>query len=237
MAVVANHATIAIPIQAADRDLARRPARPRSADAPGRLRSVSVPRQPLDVGVGHGVDLGTAGPGACFARACGGAGRSHVGNRRLAGAAPAVLSLVVTGSQDQVRVSVIIPTRNEALESIGRVLADLPADLVTRFLVVDSNSTDGTPEIAAKMGARRPPRTASRIRSRLSDRPRSRELLLTLSYSSTATTAIGRLSFHFCSHPSPTAAPTSRWVRDWRHRALPERCLGTPPSATVWPRA
>lgn len=51
------------------------------------------------------------------------------------------------------RVSVIIPTHNEA-ESIGRVLADLPAALVTEILVVDSNSTDGTPEIAAKMGAR-----------------------------------------------------------------------------------
>jgi glycosyltransferase involved in cell wall biosynthesis len=56
-------------------------------------------------------------------------------------------------SQDQVRVSVIIPTHNEA-QSIGRVLADLPADLVTEILVVDSNSTDGTPEIASKMGAR-----------------------------------------------------------------------------------
>jgi glycosyltransferase involved in cell wall biosynthesis len=52
-----------------------------------------------------------------------------------------------------VRVSVIIPTRNEA-SAISRVLADLPADLVTEVLVVDSNSTDGTPEIAAKMGAR-----------------------------------------------------------------------------------
>jgi glycosyltransferase involved in cell wall biosynthesis len=50
-------------------------------------------------------------------------------------------------------VSVIIPTRNEA-SAISRVLADLPADLVTEVLVVDSNSTDGTPEIAAKMGAR-----------------------------------------------------------------------------------
>ena len=54
---------------------------------------------------------------------------------------------------DQVRVSVVIPTHNEA-QSIGRVLADLPANLVTEVLVVDSNSTDGTPEIAAKMGAR-----------------------------------------------------------------------------------
>ena len=51
------------------------------------------------------------------------------------------------------RVSVVIPTYNEA-QSIGRVLADLPGDIVTEVLVVDSNSTDGTPEIAAKMGAR-----------------------------------------------------------------------------------
>jgi glycosyltransferase involved in cell wall biosynthesis len=52
-----------------------------------------------------------------------------------------------------VRVSVIIPTHNEA-QAIGRVLADLPADLVTEILVVDSNSTDGTAEIAERMGAR-----------------------------------------------------------------------------------
>ena len=51
------------------------------------------------------------------------------------------------------RVSVIIPTHNEA-QSIGRVLADLPSDIVTEVLVVDSDSTDGTSEIAAKMGAR-----------------------------------------------------------------------------------
>lgn len=51
------------------------------------------------------------------------------------------------------RVSVIIPTHNEA-QAIGRVLADLPLDLITEVLVVDSNSTDGTPEIAGKMGAR-----------------------------------------------------------------------------------
>jgi glycosyltransferase involved in cell wall biosynthesis len=50
-------------------------------------------------------------------------------------------------------VSVIIPTRNEA-SAIRRVLADLPAELVTEVLVVDCNSTDGTPEIAANMGAR-----------------------------------------------------------------------------------
>jgi glycosyltransferase involved in cell wall biosynthesis len=50
------------------------------------------------------------------------------------------------------RVSVVIPTHNEA-EAIGRVLADLPANLVTEVIVVDSNSTDGTPDLARKMGA------------------------------------------------------------------------------------
>lgn len=50
------------------------------------------------------------------------------------------------------RVSVIIPTHNEA-QAIGRVLADLPSDLVTEIIVVDSNSTDGTPDIARSMGA------------------------------------------------------------------------------------
>src|SRR5205085_11538299 len=56
-------------------------------------------------------------------------------------------------SSAPVRVSVIIPTHNEAL-SIERVLADLPPDLTTEVIVVDSNSSDGTPELAAKMGAR-----------------------------------------------------------------------------------
>jgi glycosyltransferase involved in cell wall biosynthesis len=51
------------------------------------------------------------------------------------------------------RVSVIIPTRNEAL-ALRYVLADLPASLVSEVIVVDSDSTDGTPEIAAQMGAR-----------------------------------------------------------------------------------
>jgi len=48
---------------------------------------------------------------------------------------------------------VVIPTHNEA-QAIGRVLADLPRDLVTEVIVVDSNSTDGTPHLAEAMGAR-----------------------------------------------------------------------------------
>lgn len=60
---------------------------------------------------------------------------------------------MVVISKSALRVSVIIPTHNEA-QAIGRVLADLPSDLVTEVIVVDSNSSDGTAEIARKMGAR-----------------------------------------------------------------------------------
>jgi glycosyltransferase involved in cell wall biosynthesis len=56
-------------------------------------------------------------------------------------------------SESCVRVSVIIPTHNEA-QAIRRVLGDLPSEFVSEVIVVDSNSTDGTPEIAAEMGAR-----------------------------------------------------------------------------------
>jgi len=52
-----------------------------------------------------------------------------------------------------VRVSVVIPAFNEAA-SIGRVLADIPRGDVAEVLVVDGGSADGTPEIAARAGAR-----------------------------------------------------------------------------------
>jgi glycosyltransferase involved in cell wall biosynthesis len=63
----------------------------------------------------------------------------------------AIFAVVV--NHDHVRVSVIIPTHNEA-QAIERVLADIPPHLTTEVIVVDSNSNDGTPEIAARMGAR-----------------------------------------------------------------------------------
>jgi glycosyltransferase involved in cell wall biosynthesis len=51
------------------------------------------------------------------------------------------------------RISVVIPTRNEA-GSIGRVLDDIPRPLVTDVVVIDASSTDGTPAIAEAHGAR-----------------------------------------------------------------------------------
>jgi len=60
---------------------------------------------------------------------------------------------VVVTSRSLVRVSVIIPTHNEA-QAIGRVLGDLPFEIVHEVIVVDSNSTDGTPDLARNMGAR-----------------------------------------------------------------------------------
>jgi len=51
-----------------------------------------------------------------------------------------------------VRVSVVIPTYNEA-RSIARVLADIPRT-VEEVLVVDSDSSDGTAAIAGEMGAK-----------------------------------------------------------------------------------
>ncbi|MGH9315349.1 MAG: glycosyltransferase family 2 protein [Vicinamibacterales bacterium] len=51
------------------------------------------------------------------------------------------------------RVSVVIPTYNEE-EAIGRVLADLAAVRVEEIIVVDSDSTDRTRDVAAAAGAR-----------------------------------------------------------------------------------
>lgn len=51
------------------------------------------------------------------------------------------------------RIAVIVPTRNEA-GSISHVLNDIPRPPVTDVVVVDANSTDGTPALAEACGAR-----------------------------------------------------------------------------------
>src|SRR5436305_3538950 len=50
-------------------------------------------------------------------------------------------------------ISIIIPALNEA-ESIGRVVAQMPWDLIAECIVVDNGSTDATASIAARSGAR-----------------------------------------------------------------------------------
>lgn len=49
-------------------------------------------------------------------------------------------------------IDVVIPAYNEQ-DSIGKVVADLPKDLVREIVVVSNNSTDNTEEVAKKAGA------------------------------------------------------------------------------------
>lgn len=51
------------------------------------------------------------------------------------------------------KVSLIIPTKNEA-NSIERTLSEVPKGFVDEILVVDGNSTDGTPAIVKRLGCR-----------------------------------------------------------------------------------
>ena len=69
MGLAASHAAMAAPMQAMTEISLGDPARHRSAYPTGRICGLSVSRQPLDFGVGHLVDLGTAGSGARIARA------------------------------------------------------------------------------------------------------------------------------------------------------------------------
>ena len=93
------------------------------------------------------------------------------------------------------RVSVIIPTHNEA-QAIERVLADIPPDLATEVIVVDSNSNDATPEIAASLGARVFRSPAADMGERVSP-AWPRRILRTWLCSWMATTATGPPSCRF----------------------------------------
>lgn len=54
--------------------------------------------------------------------------------------------------KQQPGIDVIIPAFNES-DSIGKVVADIPRQLVNEVIVVNNRSTDGTEEQAAKAGA------------------------------------------------------------------------------------
>ena len=63
------------------------------------------------------------------------------------------MSASLSGASPQrAGVTVVIPTFNEAY-SIGRVVAELPRDIVTRIVVVDGGSADGTQDQARDAGA------------------------------------------------------------------------------------
>ena len=49
------------------------------------------------------------------------------------------------------KISIIIPALNE-VESIGRVLEEIPKDVADEIIVSDGHSTDGTQELVRKMG-------------------------------------------------------------------------------------
>ena len=49
-------------------------------------------------------------------------------------------------------ITVIIPAFNEE-KSIGKVVHDIPRDIVDHVIVVNNNSTDRTPEVAKSEGA------------------------------------------------------------------------------------
>lgn len=55
-------------------------------------------------------------------------------------------------SNETPKITVIIPAFNEE-KSIGKVVADIPKTLVQHVIVVNNNSTDNTPKVAAEAGA------------------------------------------------------------------------------------
>jgi glycosyltransferase involved in cell wall biosynthesis len=141
-----------------------------------------------------------------------------------------------------VRVTVIIPTRNEA-QAIGRVLADLPWDLVSEVIVVDSHSSDGTRDIAAGMGARvvsearrgygracltglaaaRSPDVVVFLDGDYSDRPAELPLLLAPIAEGRADIVIGS---RLAGSPTPGALPWHARFGNWLAASLITRLYG-----------
>ena len=86
------------------RDFSRYPARDWSVYAAGRVYRFSVSRQPLGLGVGHRVDLGTAGFGARIPWGRDRMRRPEMGRGRVAVATVAIFSVVVIGANSRASV-------------------------------------------------------------------------------------------------------------------------------------
>jgi glycosyltransferase involved in cell wall biosynthesis len=129
-----------------------------------------------------------------------------------------------------VRVSVIIPTRNVA-QAIGSTIGDLPADLVTEVIVVDSNSTDGTPEIAARLGCPSLDRTVPRLWPGLPGfrffslrLPRGAVHLTDPFYDIDVAADLSQLADEL--RRTPGKAPrTAKWLSDWASAGANKRFL------------
>lgn len=86
----------------------------------------------------------------------GGSGRSWFRERTFSTAQYTVAQLAERKAASGTTISVVLPTRDEATTVGGMVasVASLAGTLVDELVVVDSGSTDGTPEVAARGGAR-----------------------------------------------------------------------------------
>src|SRR5262249_22084809 len=106
----------------------------RTPHAPGRARRFRLPDEPLGLGVGGGVDRG--GGWAPGRPRCPPPAAPPDAASPWTGPPPGVPPPCPSGRETDLRVSVVIPTYNEA-QSIGRVLDDIPRTHVTEVLVVD----------------------------------------------------------------------------------------------------
>jgi len=165
MGLMASHAAMVAPMQAATEislgillvvGLLTRPAA---------FVAFLLPGQPVGLGMGPLPGFGTTGSGARIGSDLRWTGRSSLGHRRIAGTGRPSSR----GGDERicVRVSVIIPTHNEAP-------GHRPCAFRSAFLsrhgghVVDSNSTDGTP-ISPERWGHKSSRSLARIRARLFD--------------------------------------------------------------------
>ncbi len=146
---------------------------------PAALVAFAFLTRPVGLGMGHSVDMGTVVLVPVLALACarrrgGGAARGVLTS--FHGAPPARFPSVVA-VEVKCASTVIIPTRNEA-QAIGRVLEDVPRDLVNEVTaVVDNCSLDETSSASRRPGwaPESSPRRVAATAKLMPDRARQRQ--------------------------------------------------------------